>query len=341
MGEVLGLGVTHGPYVINPEETMANFMQRRLKAPSLPLEIKDRANWPAELREEYGDDEGLSAAHVHRTRLVEGFRAARKTLDEFNPDLVLIWGDDQHENFLEDIVPAFCVYAQEEFVSHPFRSAPVPNNIWGNDETFELRVPGAKKAAKELAASLLGDGFDIAWAYKQLHHEMAHAFWRTVVHLDYDRTGFAYPIIPLHVNCYGRRFSGGGSGAEFEFDPPSPTPTRCFDLGASVARFFKDSPYRVALIGSSSWSHGFLTEKNHFLWPDVPSDRERFAELSRGDYEAWKRIPLSQIEDAGQHEMLNWMCLAGAAAELGLKPKHLDFVETWVFNSCKVFAVLA
>ena len=35
-----------------------------------------------------------------------GFRAARQALNEFDPDFVLMFGDDQYENFKEDIIPA-------------------------------------------------------------------------------------------------------------------------------------------------------------------------------------------------------------------------------------------
>jgi len=45
------------------------------------------------------------------------------------------------------------------------------------------------------------------------------------------------------------------------------------------------------------------------------------------------------MEESGQHEMLNWMCLAGAMAELGQRPKDIEFVQSWIFNSNKVFAV--
>ena len=44
------------------------------------------------------------------------------------------------------------------------------------------------------------------------------------------------------------------------------------------------------------------------------------------------------MEFSGQHEMLNWMCLAGAMDALGRKPTSTEFVESWVSNSCKVFA---
>jgi hypothetical protein len=36
--------------------------------------------------------------------------------------------------------------------------------------------------------------------------------------------------------------------------------------------------------------------------------------------------------------MLNWMCLAGAMAELGRRPSACTFIESWLFNSTKVFA---
>ena len=50
-------------------------------------------------------------------------------------------------------------------------------------------------------------------------------------------------------------------------------------------------------------------------------------------------MPLAQMEAAGQQEVLNWVCLAGAMAELGYKANILDWVETWVFNAPKCLAV--
>ena len=55
----------------------------------------------------------------------------------------------------------------------------------------------------------------------------------------------------------------------------------------------------------------FLTEKNWQLWPDVAADRRLYDALETGDYEAWHRYTTDQIEDSGQHEVLNWFCLLG------------------------------
>jgi hypothetical protein len=92
-------------------------------------------------------------------------------------------------------------------------------------------------------------------------------------------------------------------------------------------------------MASSSWSHAFLTEKNHWIYPDLEADRALLHRLRAGDYEAWRDVPLTQLEASGQHEVLNWMCLAGAMSEVGAKMELLDWVETWIFNAPKCMAV--
>ena len=91
-------------------------------------------------------------------------------------------------------------------------------------------------------------------------------------------------------------------------------------------------------MASSSWSHSFLTEKNYQLWPDVAADRRLYDALEKGDYATWHRYTTDEIEDSGQHEVLNWFCLLGAMEELGRKPDRSEFIETWAFVSPVVFA---
>ena len=62
--------------------------------------------------------------------------------------------------------------------------------------------------------------------------------------------------------------------------------------------------------------------------------------LCEGDWDFWRDTSIEQAEDRGHHELLNWFALAGALHALGIrKPKHAVFLESWISNSDKVFAV--
>jgi hypothetical protein len=111
------------------------------------------------------------------------------------------------------------------------------------------------------------------------------------------------------------------------------------NLGAATAQALRDSPYRVALLASSSWSHAFLVDSTWRLRPDTSRDRSLYAAMVDGDYERWRSTSLQQVEDAGQQEVLNWWALLGAMEALDAKLEWSQFVETHIFNSNKVFAI--
>ncbi len=133
MAEILGLGCTHYPGLLQSDERLPGGFHHLLTAPNVPAHYKDRANWPAELLAELGNDDGVSSARRYGARMADDFRAIRKALDDFNPDLVLVWGDDQYENFREDIIPAFCVFGlEEQFALQPWHNGNGGKpNRWG------------------------------------------------------------------------------------------------------------------------------------------------------------------------------------------------------------------
>jgi hypothetical protein len=310
---------------------------------------------------EWGDDQGRAGAARHREAMLTGIRRVRQALDDFNPDFVLIWGDDQYENFKEDVIPAFSVQAYEDMTVYPWKHASASAmfdaktqdqwgggkpNVWNEPADTSFLLRGHPQAARHLATELLLNEFDVAYAYKPLHHPgLAHAFLNAVLYLDYDRKGFPYPVVPVPINCYGRAvvsykgFASAWADRGRQLDPPSPTPRRCFHFGAAIARILRESPWRVAVVASSSWSHAFLVDKTFRIQPDVAADRKLYEALVAGDYGTWLSYPLAQLEESAQQEVLNWFALAGAMKELGLKLEYSDFVETWVFNSSKVAAV--
>jgi len=222
MAEILGVGLTHYPPMITPDEDQLFPLARTLKHnDKVPPEMKNPTSWPEDMRLEWGEDEGLTSAKKHRERLVLGIRELRAEIDAFNPDFVLIWGDDQYENFKEDIIPPFCVLAYEQMDCKPFtnKDGSPRNNVWKEpaDKMFSYR--GHSEAARFLISGLINQGIDMSYAYKPLHETggLGHAFLNTLLYLDYDRKGFDYPVIPFQVNCYGSKVIRNRGGAtEYE-----------------------------------------------------------------------------------------------------------------------------
>src|SRR5882672_5010757 len=102
MAEVLGLGLTHYPMLLGRDQHMAALLKTSMKDPDIPDDVKDPANWSELGRKEWSEDGGTAAAAVHRAKLRTDFDRCRAALDEFEPDVVLVWGDDQYENFREE-----------------------------------------------------------------------------------------------------------------------------------------------------------------------------------------------------------------------------------------------
>lgn len=353
MAHFLGLGLTHYPLLAGTDDHMASLLRWTLKDPDIPESAKDPANWPASMREEWGNDEGRSSAAHHRKLLVENLAHCREALDEFNPDVVVVWGDDQYENFREEVIPPFCVLAYGDVEAEPFetmnkRGSP---NAWGMPDDTTITLHGDPENSRKLADRLLERGFDIAYSYeKRKDAPFPHAILNTQLFLDYPHAGadFPYRLIPITVNCYGQhaiaRQGGLARFADIEkerLDPVGPSPARCFALGRAVAQSFADTDLKVALVASSSWSHAFLTDKTWHITPDTEADLRLYELFKNGDYEQWSSVSTADVVDSGQHEMLNWFCMTGAVAELGLKLEWSDFVTTDVFNSNKCFAVFS
>jgi hypothetical protein len=329
---------------------MADVLRTALNDSSIPEIERNTESWPSDMRNEWGCDEGVAAAAIHRKALIAGFRHLRARLDEFDPEVVIIIGDDQYENFREDIIPPYSVLAYDDMTVYPWRHAQASSdmtgkpNVWNEGPDTARLVRGAPALAREIASGLLSRDFDAAYAYRPLHHPgLAHAFLNSILYIDWDREGFDYPTIPIAVNCYGSAVvSRKGFLARLDddapADPPSPSPGRLFALGAALAEVIEQLGVRAAVVASSSWSHAFLCDKTSRLRPDIDSDRWLYDRMIATDWDTISNISLSQLVDAGQQEVLNWMVLWGLAQRAGMRLEWSTFVETHVFNSNKVFA---
>ena len=340
MAEILVLGISHYPPLTGTDERMAAILKRMLQNPKLPAHLRTPDGWPAQMRAEWGEDEGTASAASHRAALVGWMEKTRAALDDFKPDFVLIWGDDQYENFREDIIPPYCISAYEKF-----NFSPPANNVWGEtDKTYRLaatarrrrcwRPPARGRASTPPTPT---SRCIIRWATPS----PTQSSISTIIGKDFiirscrsRSTATAAKSSPSAAACQ----SFDREIAALDLDPPAPAPWRLFDLGAATARILAKSPYRVALLASSGWSHAFLTGKNHYLYPDTPADREMYDHLRRRLRRLAQLSGLA-VEDSGQQEILNWMCLSGRISALDRKPKETGFVDTWIFNSSKMFLI--
>lgn len=351
MNQFLGLGMTHYPLLAGTDEHMASLLRWTLTDPDIPAAAKDPAHWPEAMRAEWGEDQGRASAATHRAHLLAGLASVRAALDEFAPDVVVVWGDDQYENFREEIVPPFCVLAYDDLDVPAFavlndRGSP---NVWGRPEDFHITLRGAPALARELADALINDDVDMAYSYrKRAGAHFPHAILNTQLFLDYDHAGaeFPYRLLPITVNCYGQhaiaRKGGLARFAEIRaetLDPSGPTPARCAAVGRAIARHFAGRDEKVAFVASSSWSHAFLVDALWHLRPDTAADERRYELLTQQRHAEFTAVSSRAVVEAGQHEMLNWCCLIGAVAELGLPLRWSTMVTTDVFNSNKPFAV--
>ena len=197
MAEILGLGLTHYPPLIGPDEDKNIPLKRTLNSnKNVPEEMKNPSAWPEPMRIEYGEDEGYASSLEHRARLVAGFRRIREELDAFNPDFVVIWGDDQYENFREDIIPPFCVLAYDDFECQPFgvEGHAGRRNVWNEPAGTTFKYKGNKQAATALVSGLIDHGVDMAYAYQPLHQPgLGHAVLNTLLYLELRPQGVRLP----------------------------------------------------------------------------------------------------------------------------------------------------
>src|SRR2546428_6996983 len=159
MGTIMGMGSSHWPAMIQPDEAKPwPFLRTLANDPRVPAELKNPLNWPDGVRAEWGQDEGGSAHREHRRRLVEAFRRLRAEIQAFDPDFILMFGDDQYENFTEDIIPPFCVMAYPDLTSHPFKGGRRGrSNVWNEPEDHAIKMRSKPDVAKWPSLSHLPD----------------------------------------------------------------------------------------------------------------------------------------------------------------------------------------
>lgn len=298
---VIGVATSHSPQLSIRAQDWEHLLKKD--------ETDPRLDYPALLRRAKPGIGAELTPEKFRARDEACLKAVKDlgaALLEAEPDVVVVLGDDQHEQFHDDNMPTFAIYHGKSLpvVTHAGRNPAAWKDAeergWAATSPEYETEPAL---AEHMIRALNEAEFDIARC-NRLRPEIGvgHAFsflYRRVL------PGSRVPMVPVMVNTY--------------FPPNQPTPKRCYDFGRAVRRAIEswDSRKRVAVMASGGLSHVVIDEE---------IDQAVIAGLKNKDAEALFRLPRERLW-GGTSEILNWVALAGAMEERDLR--YLEYVTTY------------
>src|SRR5258708_18360253 len=121
------------------------------------------------MRAELGNEGGGAWIGRYREGMWANFGKQRQMIDDFAPDFIVMFGDDQYENFREDIIPPFCVFGLDADVDlQPWKNGDGQGrpNAWGESGDWKMRIHGHRAGAKHLTSGLRQAGVAMPSAYQ-------------------------------------------------------------------------------------------------------------------------------------------------------------------------------
>ena len=296
---VAAFGSSHSPALNSPAEDMAGHARRDEQY----LHHLDRDGRRVSFQELLQDppsgvDCSVETMSVRIAACERHIERLSRAIAEAKLDALLVVGDDQKEQYVEDNLPAFLVYCGASIVNGVMDLPAGAPGYWkrARSQYFEPEVPREYPVASDLALhlvrSLVESDFDVAYGQSLPRPRgEGHAFG--FVHRRLLAAGVV-PVVPVVVNTY--------------YPPNQPRPARCYALGhairKSVENWSKD--VRVGIIASGGLSHFTIDEALDRLV--LKACRER-------DGQALAALPASKL-NSGSSEIRNWIVTAGAAEKL-------------------------
>jgi len=312
----LGMWTTHGPTLsTTPEEWLLRLPADRAR----PSHSFRGRTYDFEALTRLRRDENLAAQATlaERTRRAGACRSAIEILaDVFAheaPDVAVIFGNDQNELFLDDVMPALTVFDGPVIWNEPASAAQAARMApgihaaeRGHNPPVRTDYPGHPELAGAIIRAAMRDEFDVARSARLPEHPdhwssgIGHAFGFVYRQIMRDAV---IPHVPLITNTF--------------FPPNQPSARRCFEFGRSVGRAIRDwrSDARVAVIGSGGMSHFVI---------DEDFDRRILDCIARRDGEALCAIEEHWFQ-SGTSELKNWIAAAGALFETELTGGLVDY----------------
>jgi len=228
----------------------------------------------------------------------------RQRIEALRPDVLIVVGDDQHENLVDDNMPPFTIYMGEEAeASVSLRYLKQPRS----ENRTKYRIDAA--LAEALIIGLMDHGFDPSYSKKTRYDGgLGHAFARVLKFLVPNAD---CRVIPVMVNTYY---------------PPAPSAKRCLQFGQTLASLIRRYPggQRVVIAASGGLSHTKI---------DEDLDAGFLTALQTNDTAYMSAMPSSVFRE-GTSEILNWIVIAGAAERDGQVIDYLPLYRTRTGVGC-------
>lgn len=306
---VLGVGTSHSPLLTIDASLWADrgkddvgrraiFLTdgRVVSYDQLAAEVCDR--YAGEATEAHFVDQAASAQSI-LDHVASEIAAAE-------PDALIIIGDDQEELFDKSHMPAIAIYTGEKMLTYPKNALRTDLPEWNRQANIGYgmgtvnQYPSDARLATHLVEALIADGVDVSVASSVEDPNRAgfgHAYGFILERLCTDRK---IPAVAVMLNTY--------------YPPNVPTPGRCYDIGASIAKGIAsdNAKKRIVVIASGGLTH-FHT--------DEAFDRSVLMALRDHDEVRLRSLPVAALR-SGSSEILNWVMAAGA-----LKRLDIGFME--------------
>ena len=238
------------------------------------------------------------------TRRFEEMQAAleemKRRVEAAKLDVLIVLGDDQHELFYDNNMPAIGIYYGETIRNAVKKELP-PDQWYKRaqqkrlEDEVERDYPVDSKLALHLIGGLRDREFDISAAGRvEKGQYEGHAY--SFVHKWYLKD-VEVPIVPVFLNTY--------------YDPNQPHPRRCVKLGRALRELIAEYPkdVRVGLMASGGLSHFQVDEE---------MDNGVLEAVKRKDVE-WLGAMDPRRLKAGSSEIRNWIAVGAAATDLDVK----------------------
>jgi hypothetical protein len=228
----------------------------------------------------------------------------REHIESLRPDVLIVVGDDQHENLVEDNMPPFTIYMGEDAeASVSLRY--LKQSRSENRTKYQIDA----KMAEALITGLMDHGFDPSYSKKTRYDGgLGHAFARVLKFLVPQAN---CRVIPIMVNTYY---------------PPAPSAKRCVEFGRTLASLIRQYPGndRIVIAASGGLSHTKI---------DEPLDAGFLKSLQSNDTAYMSAMPSSVFRE-GTSEILNWIVVAAAADRNGQLVDYFPLYRTRTGVGC-------